>query len=199
LGKEEWIMTSLMARMFNWEASRPKYKAQEIVDRFHLNEGDAVADVGSGGGYFTFLFSGEVGESGTVFAVDVSRGNLEYIRSQAERRGLGNVKTVLAGENPMDLPEGGIDKMFLRNVFHHIKDPGSYFSGIRRFLKPDAKIVIIDHEKKTKGIFVGILKHYTPVENIVDTLAESGFQLCDRSGFLPTQSFLVFELSGQET
>lgn len=186
-------MSSLMARMFNWEASRPKYKAHEIVERLQLSEGDSVADIGSGGGFFTFIFSGKVGESGTVYAVDTSRTNLRYIRKRAAEKGLRNVRTIPAVEGRLELPEDGLDTVFLRNVFHHLKDPVSYFRQIRRFLNRDGKIVIIDHGENTKGLFVGHFKHFTSEEDIVKALAGSGFELSERSDFLPSQSFLVFE------
>lgn len=187
-------MKHIMARMFNWEASRAKYKAHEIVRRLQLKEGYAVADIGSGGGYFTFIFSEKVGGGGTVYAVDTNGDNLDYIKSQAAGKGLQNIKTVLAAEGRLDLPEEGIDRIFARNVFHHLKDPVPYFSEIRKFLKPDGKVVIIDHKERTKGLFVGLFRHYTPEENIVGAMAESGYRLCERSDFLPAQSFLVFEL-----
>jgi arsenite methyltransferase len=190
-------MPSWMARMFNWEASRPKYKAHEIVERLQLREGGIVADIGSGGGYFTFIFSGKVGNSGTVYAVDTRRTNLDYIQARAAEKGLRNVKTILADEDRLNLPEDGIDVVFLRNVFHHLKDPASYFRGIGRFLKRDGKIVIIDHGEKTKGLFVGHFKHYTSEEDIVKAMAGSGFKLFERSDFLPAQSFLVFELTSR--
>jgi ubiquinone/menaquinone biosynthesis C-methylase UbiE len=189
-------MVNWTAKMFNWEASRPKYRADEIVERLRLREGDVVVDIGSGGGFFTFIFSAKVGESGTVYAVDTNGSNLAYIEAKAAEKGLKNVKTVPAKGEGLALPESGIDRMFLRNVFHHLKEPASYFSGIRRYLKPEGKIVIIDHKERTKGGFVRLFKHYTPEEDIVNALAESGFQLSGSSDFLPDQSFLVFEMPG---
>jgi ubiquinone/menaquinone biosynthesis C-methylase UbiE len=189
-------MVNLMARMFNWEASRAKYKAREIVEQLDLNEGDVVADIGSGGGFFTYLFSERVGESGKVYAVDTSRSNLAYIEARVAEKGLQNVKAVPTDGYELDLPEGAIDKVFTRNVYHHLKEPASYFSGIKKYLKPDGKVVIIDHREKTKGGFVGLFKHYTPEEDIVSAMAKSGFKLSESSDFLPAQSFLVFEMSG---
>ena len=188
-------MANLMAKMFNWEASRPKYMADEIVERLHLREGDAVADIGSGGGFFTFLASAKVGENGTVYAVDTNGSNLAFIETQAAKNGLGNVKTVHAEGEDLDLPEGGIDRVFLRNVYHHLEEPVSYFGGIRKFLKPDGKVVIIDHRESTKGGFVRFFKHCTPEEDIVKALAQSGFKLSEKADFLPSQSFLVFEMT----
>ena len=188
-------MAHLMARMFNWEASRPKHKADEIVEQLDLKNGDTVADIGSGGGFFTFLFSAKVGENGTVFAVDTNRGNLAFIEAQAEKNGLGNVKTVLSEGEDLDLPEGGIDRVFLRNVYHHLDEPASFFGRIRKYLKRDGKVVIIDHKETTKGGFVRFLKHYTPEEDIVGALGKSGFKVGESADFLPSQSFLVFEVS----
>ena len=189
------VMASWMAKMFNWEASRPKYRADDIVEHLHLREGDVVADIGSGGGFFSFAFSEKVGRSGTVYAVDTSKGNLAYIKAQAKRKGLQNVKTVLAEEEGLPLPEVGIDKVFLRNVFHHLKEPAAYFGAIRKSLRPNGKIVIIDHRETAGGGFVRSFKHYTREEDIVDALAQPGFELCERWDFLPSQSFLVFEAS----
>ena len=188
-------MANRMAKMFNWEASRPKYMAEEIVERLRLYEGDAVADIGSGGGFFTFIFSGKVGESGAVYAVDTNGSNLAFIETQAAKNGLGNVKTVLTEGEDLNLPENGIDRVFLRNVYHHLKEPASYFGKIRRFIKPDGKVVIIDHKENTKGGFVGLFKHYTPEEDIVSALAQSGYKLAESADFLPAQSFLVFEMT----
>jgi len=188
-------MASLMAKMFNWEASRPKYMADEIVERLGLSKGDVVADIGSGGGFFAFMFSAKVGENGTVYAVDTSGGNLAFVKTQAAKKGLGNVKTVLTEGEELNLPENGIDRVFLRNGYHHLKEPASYFGRIRRFIKPGGKVVIIDHKENTKGGFVGLFKHYTPEEDIVSALAQSGYKLAESSDFLPAQSFLVFEMT----
>ena len=188
-------MKGLMARMFNWEASRPKYRAAEIVEHLDLHEGETVADIGSGGGYFACLFSEGVGERGTVYAVDIKRGNLAYVRDMAAKKGLQNVRTVKVEGEELDLPEGGIDTVFTRNVYHHLQEPTSYFSRIRKYLKPDGKVVIIDHREKAQGGFVGLFKHYTPEDDIVSAMARSGFKLRERSDFLPSQSFLVFERS----
>jgi arsenite methyltransferase len=186
-------MAYWMARMFNREASRAKFRAGEIVDHLGLKEGDVVADVGSGGGYFTFLFSPRVGESGTVYAVDTNRKNLAFIKAQAARNSLGNVRIVPAEEEELDLPESGIDLVFVRNVYHHMKEPVSYFRKIRKFIRPEGKVVIIDHKESTKGGFLRLFKHYTREEDIVSALARSGYKLGETADFLPAQSFLVFE------
>lgn len=56
------------AELFNKRASQPQFKAQEIIDTLRPAEGEVIADIGSGGGYFTMRFAREVGFNGTVYA-----------------------------------------------------------------------------------------------------------------------------------
>ena len=62
-------------------------RRHEIVRALGLKPGMAVADVGAGTGLFTRLIADEVGPGGKVYAVDVSKGFLDYIASQAKTRG----------------------------------------------------------------------------------------------------------------
>ena len=47
-------------------------KPHEVLMALDLKEGEVVADVGAGSGYFSFRFCHHVGETGRVYAVDVN-------------------------------------------------------------------------------------------------------------------------------
>src|ERR1035437_3111245 len=47
-------------------------KPHEVIMALDLREGEAVADIGAGSGYFTFRLASHVGDKGRVYAVDVS-------------------------------------------------------------------------------------------------------------------------------
>ncbi len=47
--------------MLNRRAASAESKPAEIIKSLNIKKGDIVADIGSGGGYFTFEFSSEVG------------------------------------------------------------------------------------------------------------------------------------------
>ncbi len=61
-----------------------------------LKEGDAIADIGAGTGYFAFRFAHDVGATGQVYAVDVSPDMILHMNRQIRDLGLGNVRTILA-------------------------------------------------------------------------------------------------------
>ena len=54
-------------------------KPEEVVKALALREGEAVADIGSGTGYFSVRFAQAVGDSGTVYAVDVSADMIRHL------------------------------------------------------------------------------------------------------------------------
>jgi arsenite methyltransferase len=186
------MFTSLFLNMLNKEASSVRSKADEIIAGLEISEGDVIADIGSGGGYFTIAFAGKVGKAGRVYAVDVKPKYLEFIRRKAAREGLDNVSCVLGTSSGADLPEAGLDLLFARNVFHHLPDPSDYFRTMMRYLKPGAKVVIIDHKPKRGFGFVSLFKHHTPGETVVREMERAGYSLTKSFDFLPDQTFNLF-------
>jgi arsenite methyltransferase len=86
------MFTSLFLRLLNKEASSKKSKADDIIRNLPIHEGSAIADIGSGGGYFTLLFARKVGKSGRIYAIDVKQKYLDFIRRSAEQKGINNIR-----------------------------------------------------------------------------------------------------------
>jgi arsenite methyltransferase len=187
------MFTSLFLKMLNREASSAGSRPDEILEHLHVREGQVIADIGSGGGYFTLAFAKRAGKTGRVYAVDVKKKYLDFIEHQAEQAGLGNIAFVLAAEGKMDLPEAGLDLVFARNVFHHLPEPGNYFARLKRHLKPGGKVAIIEHKKKGFG-FVSLFGHHTSPETIVREMEKAGYSKTGSFDFLPDQTFTLFEV-----
>jgi ubiquinone/menaquinone biosynthesis C-methylase UbiE len=183
----------MRAKMFNRRASTPKNKPDTIVKMLDLQPGQHVADIGSGGGYFSLRFANVVGKKGMVYAVDTNADFLEYIEKTARERGLSNLTTVLIKEDIPPLPKNRIDLIFIRNVCHHIENRPRYFKDIQKLLSPNGKIAIIDY---TPGgfSFRRIFGHYIPQERIVKELEQAGYTAEKTFDFLPEQSFTIFSL-----
>ncbi len=92
----------------------------------------------------------------------------------------------------MNLPEAGLDLVFARNVFHHLHESARYFRNLRRFLKPTGKVAILGHKPKGGFSFVGMFKHYTSSEVILQEMEKAGYFLNESLGFLPQQTFNLF-------
>ena len=188
-------MRNIKAEIFNRRASDPKNKPDEILEVLALQQGQKVADIGAGGGYFALRFAEVVGKDGRVFAVDTNPKFLEFIKNSANKKALNNIETVLATEDSPNLPEQSIDLIFMRNVCHHLPNRSEYFKRLKGALKPDGRIAIIEY-KAGGGRFSFHRKfgHYVPKEIIIAEMKEAGYRLEKDLGFLPEQSFMIFSL-----
>jgi arsenite methyltransferase len=185
------MLTSLFLKMLNKEASSARSKHEEILERLHIREGQSIADIGSGGGYFTLAFARKVGKTGRVYAVDIKKKYLDFIRRRSEQAGLDNIIFVLAGEREMNLPEADLDLVFARNVFHHLPKPANYFANLKKYLKPGGIAAIIEHKKKGFG-FAALFGHHTSRDAIVREMEEAGYFLTGSFDILPDQTFTLF-------
>lgn len=122
-------MKNLQAKMFNRKASNPKSKPNEIIEALALRQGQNVADIGAGGGYFSLRLANAVGDEGRVYAVDTNPGFLEFIRNSAKEKGLNNVETIPATKDNLPLPERSLDLVSMRNVCHHLPSRVEYFEN----------------------------------------------------------------------
>ena len=180
--------------MFNKKASSDENKPDKIIQSLNIQSSEIIADIGSGGGYFTMRFAEEVGARGIVYAVDTNTKNLVFIKEKAREAGVADrVTIVLADEAESNLFSDEIDLVFMRNSFHHLKNPAAYCAALRRVLKKDGRVAIIDYNKRTG--FIGIFGHYTPEEELVRTMNDAGFIKEQSFDFLPTQSFIIFRRS----
>jgi arsenite methyltransferase len=181
------------AKMFNRKAGQQKSKADEILRTLNIQPGQIIVDIGSGGGFFTFLFSYAVGETGIVYAVDTNKDFLEYIDEQAGEKEMINIQTVLATEQSVPVPKHSVDLVFVRNVFHHLPNRIEYFATIKELLRPHAKVCIIEYSRQGSPLsFHRRCGHNVPKEIIIDEMSKAGFTVSASFDFLPVQSFTIF-------
>lgn len=186
------MFTSFFLTMLNREAASPARQPERIVESLQIREGSSIADLGSGGGYFTLKFARKVGRAGTVYAIDTQQNYLDFIRRRAEQEGLENITFVLGTEEGIAEPEAAVDLIFARNMFHHINDPAKYFHHLTRFLKLGGKVAIIDHKPKGGFSFVSLFKHHTSEEIILQEMEKAGYFKLKSFDFLPKQTFIIF-------
>ncbi len=161
-----------------------------VVEELHLTTGERVADLGAGGGYFTWRLADAVGPTGKVYAVDIDPDMTGYLKATAQQRGYANVETIVAAPDDPKLPEHGIDLLFTCNTYHHIENRTAYFARVKQNLAPDGRVAIIDY--RPEGFFQSIFPHATAAELIQREMSEAGYRLEHEYDFLPSQSFQVF-------
>ena len=182
-------MGNRQAEMFNKKASDPKNKPGHIIKTISLKQGQSIADIGAGGGYFSLRFAEIVGEKGRVYAVDTNQKFIEFIIKTAREKRLINVYPILATEDRLYLAEKSLDVIFMRNVTHHLSNRIQYFKNLKRSLKPDGKIIIIDYKPNKSFSFSGILGHHVAKDTIIQEMKKAGYVLEQDFDLLPKQHF----------
>jgi arsenite methyltransferase len=163
---------------------------EKVIAALQIRPGNQVADLGAGGGYFTFKLAKAVGPAGKVYAVDIDREMTDLIARRAKQESLQNVEAIVATPTDPMLPKSGADLIFTSNTYHHIENRSAYFTTLRAYLKPGGKIAIIDFDER--AWFESLLSHHTPSEVIKREMNQAGYTLQQAHDFLDRQSFLVF-------
>ncbi|HYA28941.1 MAG TPA: class I SAM-dependent methyltransferase [Acidobacteriota bacterium] len=162
----------------------------KVIAALQIRPGDAIADVGAGGGYSTFKLAKAVGPADKVYAVDIDQEMTELISQQAQKDAVTNVEAIVANEDDPFLPKTGVDLLFTGNTYHHLENRVAYFSNLRNYLRPGGKIAIIDFDRR--AWIEGLLRHYTPGEFIKREMEPAGYRLQQEFEFLDRQSFIIF-------
>jgi predicted methyltransferase len=158
---------------------------ERVVADLALVPGARVADLGAGGGYFTFRLAHAVGPTGLVFAVDVDPDMVDFLAQQAAEQGFTNVRPVLAAGDDPRLPER-VDLVFTSNTYHHLENRAAYFSALReRALAPGGRVAIVEYRPEATS-------HATARETIEREMTAAGFRLEKSFDYLERQHFLVF-------
>jgi Predicted methyltransferase len=180
------------------KAIRLNHKARmhvdEVLAALAVEPGMTVADIGAGGGYYTFKFSEVVGPQGKVYAVDIDKAFLRLIAGDARRRGIRNVEPLRSGPNGGALPPDSCDLAFCRNAFHHLPSPLAYMRNLRFALKRDGRIAIIDWLPNRDG-GTGH-RHGIEAEEIQSIMEKAGYDLVASYDFLQDQSFGIYRYAG---
>ena len=159
---------------------------QRVMDALGIEPGMRVADIGSGGGYFTLRLAQRVGPEGCVYAVDTDSDLRSLIADRAAADELTNVATVTPPEHEPGLPEP-VDLAIIVDAFHHLPDPPSYLRAIvDRHLAPNADVAVIEAVPHW-----WLFGHATDPAVIRAALEGAGLTIEAEHHFLRRQSFLV--------
>lgn len=124
-----------------------------LVRELYLKPGDRVADLGSGTGAYTIALAREVGDIGTVYAVDVHRDMLHTLAGTLERQKLMNVEMLWADiEKGIPVDAYSLDAVVMSNVFYQLDDIDAALSHVAKILKPEGALLVVDWTHSHGGI-----------------------------------------------
>lgn len=156
-----------------------------------ISENSKVADVGAGSGFYTFRIAEKV-PAGKVYAVDIQKEALDYINTKASEQKVNNIITILGTEKSPNLPASTLDLVLMVDVYHELAFPKEMLQNIRKSLKTDGKLLLIEYRGEDPKVAIKPL-HKMTVAQVKKELNANGFKLSTNGQFLNIQHFLVFE------
>jgi len=154
-------------------------KVEEIFAALQVNEGDWIADVGAGAGFFSFRLSERVGPTGKVIAQDIDADVLAELREAARREGFSNIETIVGSTDDPRLPEAALDGVLIVNAYHEMREYEAMLAGIKRALRPGGRLVVVDMPPADESMSRRgqMQQHDIAIGLVVDDLGAAGFEV----------------------
>jgi len=187
------VITAGGASWLEREGREEEQRPAEIFRAMGLKDGDVVADLGCGTGWFARRMARVVAPRGTVYAEDIQPEMLELLEQHVAAEGVKGVVAVLGTETDPKLPPGGLDWILMVDVYHEFQKPGPMLEAIRRSLKPTGKVALIEYRLEGATASHIRTEHRMSVEQVLAEWQPAGFRLVKQYDFLPVQHFFVLE------
>ena len=162
-----------------------------LIENLPILPGDKVADIGAGTGYFSFPMARIVGDTGTVYAVDIQPEMLAIIEQRAGAQGITNVERVLATEKYPGLTNDSINMALFVDAYHEFEWPWEVMSAVYESLTPGGKVVLIEYRAEDPAVPIRKL-HKMTEQQARKEMQAVGFVFVENADILPQQHFLVF-------
>ena len=160
-----------------------------LVDSLGLQPGDTVADVGTGAGHLLPYILKRIGSSGTIFAEDIFPEFLDKVRKRIAAAGWRNVHPVLGTERDPKLPANQLDAAILLDTYHHLNYPQAMMRGVRRALKPDGRVFIVDYYRSRANPSASLEEVRRHIrldrDDVVKEIEPQGFKLTKQWDHMP--------------
>lgn len=177
----------------DWLERRSREQEESVslaIENLPVDAGSVVADLGAGSGYYTFRIPPKVPE-GKVYAVEIQDEAIQYLQNRSKELGFDYVVPVKGSETSPNLPENSIDLVIMVDVYHELAYPVEMLAAIRKSLKADGKLLLIEYRGEDPEVAIKPL-HKMTVKQVEKELSANGFKLVQNGQFMKIQHFLVF-------
>lgn len=159
--------------------------------KLELKPGMVICDLGCGNGYHTFPIAKSVAPTGKVYGVEIQEPYLKMLEEAAVRQQVSNFVPVLGELHDPKLPDNTMDLILLVDVYHEFSHPVQMLAAMRKALKPDGKIVLVEFRAEDEAVPIKP-EHKMSKEQINRELNANGFTCVKEFDELPWQHMMWF-------
>ncbi len=180
-------------------------RTDRVLELLDLQPGMQVADVGAGGGYFSYRFAEQVGPEGLVWAVETNDRHLATMRAVSDHEALRNLRLVPSSGAFPDLPAGSLDRVFLCSTYQAIyialraEERSAWLDAMLTALDGDGLVVVSENEPVVPAGVVPYRGISVSRPLIEAQLLAHGLELVHAEQPVPQRYLLVLRKSDQGT
>jgi arsenite methyltransferase len=168
-----------------------------VIRVLEIQPGMVVGDLGPGAGHFTLRLARAVEPDGVVYALDASQRTLDDLMRAAHDRAIGTLRAVPVRRDRLEIPEP-VDLLFVSATYHHLPDPSNYFADARVYLRPGARVAIL--ESRREGLLARWRgRHATSPPRVLREMTDAGYRLIATHDIVRGYWFGLFEATHSGT
>jgi precorrin-6B methylase 2 len=186
------VMGHLAATWLERPEREEEENPKKLIELLKFKEGEVVADIGAGSGYYTFRISKLVGDKGKILAVDIQKEMLDIIRDRMKKEKITNVEPVMGAEADPKLKDESVDTIILVDVYHEFEFPYEMTEKMVKSLKPGGRIVFVEFRLEDEKVPIKLV-HKMTEKQVVKEMAEfKNMKHTSTSDKLPWQHVITF-------
>ena len=163
-----------------------------LVELLKLKEGDVVADIGVGTGYIARRISPKIGETGTLYGVDIQQEMLDLLAEKMAELGITNVKGVLGTITDPKLPPESVDLAIMVDVYHEFSHPYEMMQNICRALKTGGRVAFVEYRAEDRSVPIKRLHKMSELQ-VIKEATPHPLVWVETLDDLPWQHVIIFE------
>ena len=180
---------------------RPEREREEMPNRLveilRLKEGDVVADIGIGTGYIAQRISPKIGETGTIYGVEIQQEMLDILAKKMAEEGITNIKGILGTITDPKLPPNSVDLAIMVDVYHEFSHPYEMMQNICRGLKIGGRVAFVEYRAEDRSVPIKRLHKMSELQ-VIKEATPHPLLWVETLDDLPWQHVIIFEkIAGQ--
>ena len=166
------------------EGERDRWqRPEDVIASLKLKDGNVVADVGCGVGYFSLKLAPKVAEHGRVLAEDILNESLAFLWIRAFLNHQSNIRVIHGNPDEPHLPEGGVDAVLIANSYHEFTKPLAILDHTFRALRSNGRLVVLDRGPRSyhgESREIQMEQYQIAASIAEDEIRQRGFEVISR-------------------
>ena len=178
---------------------RPEREREEmpnrLVEMLELKKGDVVADIGIGTGYIARRISPKIGETGTIYGVEIQQEMLDILAEKMAETNITNIKGILGTITDPKLPPNSVDLVIMVDVYHEFSHPYEMIQNICRGLKTGGRVAFVEYRAEDRSVPIKRLHKMSELQ-VIKEATPHPLVWVETLDDLPWQHVIIFEKIG---